>query len=119
MRESGPLDKDQGHAIIDLLQELVVWTKLVYRTQVAEWFTQILDSDEKRIVYEYSDGERSVRELRELTGVSKALVSAWWRDWDQLGIMERTRRVPGRRQRMVSLEGLGIVVPPLPQRQED
>jgi hypothetical protein len=119
MRESGALDKDQGDAIIDLLQELVVWTKLVHRAEVAQWFTQILDSDEKRLVYEYSDGERGVRELGKLTGASKALVSAWWRDWDQLGIMQQSRSVPGRRQRMVSLEELGIVVPPAPVRQEE
>ena len=110
MSEGAPFDRDQGDTIIDLLQQLVVWTKLVHRTQVAEWFLQVLDSDEKRLVYQYSDGERSVRELRELAGVSKALVSAWWRDWDQLGIMERSRGVPGRRQRMVSLEELGIEV---------
>jgi hypothetical protein len=113
MKESGALDRDQGAVIIDYLHELVVWTKLVHRTHVAEWFTRILDSEEKRFVYQYSDGERSVRELGDLAGVSKALISAWWRDWDQLGIMEQSRRVPGRRRRMVSLDELGIEVPAL------
>jgi DNA-binding MarR family transcriptional regulator len=113
------LGREQGEALIALLQELVVWTKLVNRRNVAEWFLHILDSDEKRVVYEYSDGERGVRDLGELTGLSKALVSAWWRDWEQLGIMQKSQNVPGRRQRMVSLEELGIVVPPVLRRQED
>jgi len=113
-----PIDRDQVEAIIGLLRELVAWTKLANRPQVAERFTEILDSDKKKLVYEYSDGERGVRELSRLARVSKDLIRAWWRDWDELGIMEQSGGVRGRRQRMVSLRAVGIEVPPLPGKEE-
>lgn len=118
MTEEKPIDRDQVEAIISLLRELVAWTKLANRPQVAERFTEILDSDQKKLVYEYSDGKKGVRDLSRLTRVSKDLVSAWWRDWDELGIMEQSKSVPGRRQRMVSLRAVGIEVPPLPGKEE-
>ncbi len=117
MSNSISMEKEQVDAIVKLLGELLAWTKLAYRPQVAEHFVEILDSDQKKLVYEYSDGQNGVREIEELTGVNKAIVSGWWRDWDKLGIMEQSPSVPGRRQRMVSLETLGIEVPPLPSKE--
>lgn len=119
MSNGGPIDGDQAETIISLLRELVAWTKLAIRPQVAERFTEILNSDQKRLVYEYSDGERGVREVSRLTRVSKNLVSAWWQDWDELGIMEQSQSVAGRRQRMVCLRALGIQVPALPKQEEE
>lgn len=118
MSEAKPIDRDQVEVIISLLRELVAWTKLANRPQLAERFMEILDSDQKKVVYEYSDGKRGVRDLSRLARVSKAVVSAWWRDWDELGIMELSPRVPGRRQRIVSLEALGIEVPKLPKERK-
>ena len=119
MSDGGPTDRDQAETIISLLRELVAWTKLANRPQAAERFMEILDSDQKRLVYQYSDGERGVRDLGRLSGVSKDLVSAWWRDWEELGIVEQSSSVPGRRQRMLSLEALGIQVPAVPKQGEE
>lgn len=118
MNKAISIQKEEVQAIVDLLRELLMWTRLAYRPQVAKRFVEILDSDQKRLVYEYSDGERGVREIEELTGVNKAIVSSWWADWDAQGIVEQSKAWKGRRQRLISLEELGIEVPALPSKEE-
>jgi len=119
MSKAISIEKEEVRAIVDLLRELLAWTQLAYRPQVAQRFVEILDSDQKKLVYQFSDGERGVREIEELTGVNKAFISMWWRDWDALGIMEQCPTVVGRRRRIISLEALGIEVPPLPKQKKE
>lgn len=116
---TGSEHTEEFQEAIRLLRELVTWTKLATRPQVAERYMEILDSDEKKLVYEYSDGQKGVREIEDITGVNKALISMWWRDWDALGIMEQSPIVSGRRRRIISLETLGIEVPPLPKLRKE
>jgi len=104
--------------VVGLLRDLVAWIKLEARPRAAARLASILDSDEKKLVYQYSDGTRGVRELSVLTGVDKNTISTWWGDWDGLGIMEQAKTWKGRRQRMVSLEDVGIEVPTLPEKEE-
>jgi len=119
MSKAISIEKEEVQAIVHLLRELLTWTQLAYGPQVAKRFVEILDSDQKKLVYEYSDGQNGVREIEELTGVNKALISMWWRNWDKLGIMEQSPDVPGRRQRIVRLEALGIEVPPPPKQKKE
>jgi hypothetical protein len=97
--------------VLRLLTEMLAWTKLEARPRVAARLSEILDSPEKRIVYEYSDGTKGVRQISEITGVDKNTVSNWWGEWDALGVMEQSTTRKGRRQRLVSLENVGIEVP--------
>lgn len=104
--------------VVELLTELLAWTKLEARPRVAARLAEILDSHEKKVVYEYSDGTRGVRQISEMTGVDKNTVSNWWGEWDALGVMEQATTRKGRRQRLVPLEHVGIEVPVLPPREE-
>ncbi|TKJ30765.1 MAG: hypothetical protein CEE40_03645 [Chloroflexi bacterium B3_Chlor] len=104
--------------VVELLTELLAWTKLEARPRAAARLADILDSDEKKLAYQYSDGRRVVREISQLTGVDKNTISTWCREWDGLGIMEQAKTRKGRRQRLVSLESVGIEVPPLPRGEE-
>lgn len=118
MSKAISIDREEVQAIVDLLRELLTWAQLAYRPQVAEHFVEILDSDQKKLVYEYSDGKRGVRAIEELTGVNKAIVSSWWADWEAQGIVEQSKAWKGRRQRLISLQELGIEVPALPSKEE-
>lgn len=104
--------------VVELLGGLLAWIKLETRPRVAARLADILDSSEKKLVYEYSDGKRGVREIGEMTGVDKNTISTWWGEWEGLGIMERAKTWKGRRKRLVSLEDVGIEVPALPRRRE-
>lgn len=101
--------------VAGLLRELSAWIKLEARPRAAARLADILDSDEKKLVYQYSDGTRGVREVGDITGVDKNTVLTWWKDWDKRGIMEQATAWKGRRQRLVSLEDVGIEVPALPR----
>lgn len=103
--------------VVDVLTELLAWTKLEARPRVAARLSEILDSNEKKLVYEYSDGTRGVREISERIGVDKNTVSTWWKEWDGLGVMEQATSRRGRRQRLVSLEDVGIEVPAMPREE--
>ncbi len=103
---------------VGLLREMLAWIKLEARPRVAARLADILDSTEKKLVYEYSDGTTGVREISEMTGVDKNTISTWWGEWDGLGIMERARTWKGRRQRLVSLGDVGIEVPELLKKEE-
>jgi len=105
--------------IAESLQELVDWTKLTTRYDARQRLQSILDTDVKLRVYELTDGKRSVREIAGLAPANKDVISAWWREWDALGIVEQVRGRRGRRRKIVSLEALGIEVPPLPKQEEE
>jgi hypothetical protein len=115
--EKRRLEFERG--VLELLTELLAWTKLEARPRVAARLAGILDSHEKRMVYEYSDGTRGVREISEMTGVDKNTVSNWWGEWDALGVMQQATTRKGRRQRLVSLEDLGIEAPAPPRKEEE
>lgn len=97
--------------IRELLQELVDWTKLATRYEARQRLQSILDTSVKLRVYELTDGKRSVREIAGLAPANKDVISAWWREWDALGIVEQVRGRRGRRRKIISLEALGIEVP--------
>lgn len=103
--------------VLELLTELLAWTKLEARPRVAARLAEMLDSREKKMVYQCSDGTRGVREISEMTGVDKNTVSNWWGEWDALGVMEQATTRKGRRQRLVSLEDVGIEPPALPRKE--
>jgi hypothetical protein len=103
--------------VVGSLRELLAWIKLEARPRAAARLVEILDSAEKKLVYEYSNGTRGVREVGEITGVDKNVVLTWWKEWDGLGIMEQATAWKGRRQRLVSLEDVGIEVPELPKKE--
>ena len=103
--------------VVELLSQLLAWIKLEARPRAAARLADILDSDEKKLVYQYSDGTRGVREVGDITGVDKNAVLTWWKDWDKRGIMEQATAWKGRRQRLISLEELGIEVPSLPSKE--
>lgn len=94
--------------IRDLLQELVDWTKLTTRYEARQRLQGILDTDVKVRVYELTDGKHSVREIAGLAPANKDVISAWWREWDALGIVEQVPGGRGRRRKIISLEALGI-----------
>lgn len=63
------------------------------------------------MVYELSDGEKSIRDLEKITNVSRSKVSLLWRRWYNMGIMERSEKYEGKRMRKsFSLSDVGIDV---------
>jgi len=100
-------NKDYLH----LLQKLVSYTKLANYESIRNWLITILDSDDKKRVFEATDGDNSTRDIASTTGVGKDTISNWWDEWGKQGIVEESEKVRGRRRRSVSLSEFGIEVP--------
>jgi hypothetical protein len=98
--------------IVHLLEQILRWTKTGAIMQMKPSIQEALQSDEAKLVYEYSDGEKSTREIGKLAGVSHGTVTNYWEKWSDLGIVEPTEKYEGGRfRRLCSLRELGIALP--------
>lgn len=99
--------------------EQLKWTRLFGLGQLKSIFEKNLISDGEKLVYEYSDGLRSTRDLERMTGVGKSTIALLWKKWFKMGLMEKSEKYEGRRmRRSFSLEDAGIDIPPLINQQQ-
>jgi len=107
------------------LKEHLRWARLSGLSHLKTIFEKELKTPEEKMVYELSDGEKSIRDLEKLTGVSRSRVAVLWRKWYNMGIMERSEKYEGKRmKKSFSLSDVGIDVelPPvigLPKKSEE
>ena len=74
-----------------------------------------LNTDEKKIAYQLSDGERNSRDIAEIVGVSHMTIRQWWNKWFELDFIEQTEKYgKGRYKRLISLSKMGIPNPDTP-----
>ena len=99
--------------MIELLEELVRWTKVTSIPSVRELLLKMLESPEGRIAYHSSDGERASREVGRISNVSYRTIANWWKTWTRAGIAEpiSVRGGGERAKRVFSLDDFGIEVP--------
>jgi hypothetical protein len=94
--------------VIELLEELVKWTKISSIPKVKSTLIDMLPTTEERIVYQQSDGKTSTA-VSQLANVSNQTISRWWRKWTKAGIADAVSARGGKRAvRSFSLEDLGI-----------
>lgn len=97
--------------MIELLEELVKWTKVTGFRQVKNLLLDILTSPEEKIAYNSSDGERTSRDVAEIAHVSQYSIAKWWKTWIKAGIAEPIQVQRGERaMHSFSLEDFGIEV---------
>lgn len=97
--------------IAELLEQQLALIKLINFQKIQEIINDNLETDTDKLIYELSDGTRSVREIEKLTNVSRTTISNLWEKWTELGLMKEDERVKGRKKRLISLNALGINVP--------
>ena len=105
------LSDEKLDRMIQLLEEILKWTKLegVQRAKTA--LTELLRTDAEKLVYEYSDG-RTSRDIAKIVGVSHATVTNYWKKWARYGIVKEVGARGGtRHQGIFSLSDFGIEVP--------
>ena len=102
-------DEDQQTAV-ELLKEILKWTKVTSIPQVKNLLESTLASPEQRLAYEASDG-RNVREVADIAHVGKSTIGRWWVDWVRLGLAELQPAKGGDRAiRSFSLAEFGLEV---------
>ena len=98
------------------LTEIKFWLKLSGLPALNRAISENLRTDEDKLVYEFSDGNRSTREIvSELkkTGrsITHATVANMWQRWAAVGLVTPSKNYKGRFMKMISLESLGIALP--------
>jgi hypothetical protein len=95
---------------IPLLKEILRWVK-IGAIPLREILLQELKTDQDRLVYEFSDGENSTRDVEKGTGLDHVTVARLWKKWADVGIVEPSEKYQGRYRRVCSLRDLAIRVP--------
>jgi hypothetical protein len=116
-------DSDKGgrevtmNDLAAILEEMLSWQKISSFEKVRDLLVSTLDTPEKRMVYQLSDG-RTVRDIGVACGVGAGTVSTYWKRWFRIGLMKKMAvRGGGERHfRSFDLEDFGIDVSEVPDR---
>jgi DNA-binding transcriptional ArsR family regulator len=96
----------------ELLREILKWIRFSSIREVRTVLMSILDTEQKRLIYHLSDGERGSIELGRQVGVSHTTVTRYWNSWKRLGIVESVRVRGGLRyKKLFELEDFGFSIP--------
>lgn len=97
--------------IVEQLEEILLWMKYDY-LETRKKLREILDTPDKILVYELSNGDRSTREIAKYVSVTFRTIAQWWNRWFDAGLMAQTEKYGGSRyKRLCSLTKMGIKIP--------
>ncbi|WXG46772.1 MAG: hypothetical protein WED05_08975 [Candidatus Atabeyarchaeum deiterrae] len=106
-------EKDLNEKKIRILEEILKWLKVTSIPTVKKLLEDMLESDEEKLAYHFSDG-RSSQEVANNCGASYVTVTKWWKKWSRAGLAELSSVKGGERaKRVFSLEDFGIEISPL------
>jgi hypothetical protein len=96
-----------------LLREILKWIKFAGKREAKNTLTNELDTDEKKLVYQQSDGTKGTVKLAKLVGYgSNKTIDDLWDAWFKLGLGENIPVKGGSRfKRSFDLTDFGIKVP--------
>lgn len=104
-----------------ILREILKWIRFAGMKQVKDILIDTLDTDQKRVIYQFSDGNRGIVEVGKIAGISgTATVFRYWKNWTKLGLGDYVAVKGGDRfKRAFDLEELGIDVPQLTENEKE
>lgn len=93
---------------IELLKEAVRWLRFQSIDKAKTAVVSLLDTDQKKVVFEMTDGIRSARSIAPRIGVSDVTIGKWWAAWFSAGILFEHNKTY---KKLFSLSDLGIEAP--------
>ncbi len=98
---------------VKLLREILKWNKFAGMNQVQSVLETTLNTPEKRLAYQLSDGSKGTIEVGKLSKVgSYSKVSSLWKEWKRRGLGDSLSVQGGDRfKRTFDLEDFGIESP--------
>ena len=94
-----------------MLKEIARWTRFRSIPSLLETLLRELNTPEKKLAYEMTDGDHSRRDIAAELSISDDIVRGWWDKWYALALVEPSETRKGRPQKITSLDELGIEVP--------
>ena len=111
--------KNQNNEMIEILREILKWMKFAGAREVRNILSTALDTEQKRLIYHLSDGQKGSVEISKVVNVGDSTVRRYWVSWARQGIMESLRVRGGERyKKSFELEDFGIEVPPIKTQME-
>jgi hypothetical protein len=95
------------------LQELVKLTRVMSYPSVKQMLETVLDTEQKRMVYDLLDGNRKMVDIQRLSGINVSYISQWGQEWEKIGIVEAGAR-KGRRRKCFDMSMFGVSVSEAP-----
>jgi len=101
----------QSNEQTELLKEILKWIKFAGMKGVKDELEATLETDQKKTVYQLSDGSKTIAYINKITGVSVGSISGYWQKWTKLALGQKIAVKGGDRfKRSFDLEDLGIEV---------
>ena len=81
------MSEDKTDRIINLLEEILKWTRFEGTEKVRTVMDSELDDDTKKLIYHLSDGESSPK-IAKIVKTDPSTVRDYWKKWAKKGIMK-------------------------------
>jgi hypothetical protein len=104
-------DDDKLVSIDKTLREILKWMRFANISKLKETLETELDTDEKKLAYENSDGVNGLKEVAVASGTPQDTIYTWWQKWFRLGLVTESETRKGRMVKIVSLDDVGIKIP--------
>jgi len=98
-------------SIKNTLLEILKWTRFANITKLKEILEKELETDQKKLAYESTDGINGTKEIALASGAPQDTVYGWWQKWSRLGLVIESETRKGRMAKIVSLDDVGIKIP--------
>lgn len=103
---------EQSDDQTEILREILRWIKFAGAREVRNILSATLDTEQKRLIYHLSDGEKGSVEIARLAKVGDSTVRRYWASWARQGIVESLKVRGGERYRKsFELEDFGFTIP--------
>ena len=106
-----PEEKELTTDVVQILREILRWSRFENFPKLRKILLDTLKTHQEKLVYEFTDGEKSRYDIAKETGIPESTVRSWWDRWYNLGILEPSGKRKGRPQKIVALEDMGIEAP--------
>jgi Fic family protein len=105
---------DSNEKMVEILTEILKWIKFSGAKEVRGTLISTLDSDQKILIYDLSDGFRGSVEIAKIAKSSDTTIRRYWASWARRGIVESIKvRGGDRYKKSFELEDFDIAIPKL------
>ncbi len=110
-------NRDTNREILEVLKEILKWTKFQAWSKVKEVLLAELQDEKSILIYHLSDGKSS-REIAKKVGTTHPTVLNHWKRWSRIPLVEPIIvRGKIRYRKMFELEDFGIEIPNIPKKE--
>jgi Fic family protein len=104
----------------NILLDILKWVKFAGLDNASKVIRRVLDTKQKRLIYNLSDGENTSQEIAKISGVSDYTVRNYWKSWNTHGIVDPLSVRGGTRyKKTFELEQFGLMTPEITEENKD